>query len=287
MTSEETEYGYVAYIDEAGDPGLKKVRPIDPNGASEWLVLSAVAMKASREPLVKGWVENIVADLGIRQRPDLHYRDLSPTRKISAGNQIATLPLRVFAICSNKKNMRQYRNPRAEKIPSQQWFYNWCIRLLLERVTAFCGARTIEDYGTRKMVKVEFSERGGHRYSQTNAYQYYLKFQQQGNKIYLKKREPVTSMLDWNLMTAFPHEERAGLQIADYVASSFYQAIDCGGPGEWDIEPAKTLGPVLPKEQGARRDFSVSLFPTPAWKADLTVDQKLIFEYFGYEFTRW
>ena len=31
--------GYVAYIDEAGDAGLKTVRPLDPSGASEWLIL--------------------------------------------------------------------------------------------------------------------------------------------------------------------------------------------------------------------------------------------------------
>lgn len=41
-------YGYIAYIDEAGDPGLNKVRPIDANGASEWLILSAVVIKAER-----------------------------------------------------------------------------------------------------------------------------------------------------------------------------------------------------------------------------------------------
>lgn len=112
--------GYIAYIDEAGDPGLKTVRPIDANGASEWLVLAAVVIKASREPQVKGWVGNIVSDLGIRQRRDLHYRDLSPTRKIAAGKKISALPIRAFAICSNKKNMRRYHNPRAAKISSQQ-----------------------------------------------------------------------------------------------------------------------------------------------------------------------
>ncbi len=147
---------------------------------------------------------------------------------------IAQLPLRGFAICSNKKNMRDYKNARASKIPSQQWFYNWCIRLLLERVTAFCAGRTMADHGKQLPVKIEFSERGGVRYSQTAAYQYYLKLQQEGNNIYLKKREPVTKMLDWHLMEAHPHAERAGLQLSDFVASSFYQAIDCLGPGEWD-----------------------------------------------------
>ncbi|HMO68410.1 MAG TPA: hypothetical protein PKE25_07050, partial [Novosphingobium sp.] len=66
------EYGYVAYIDEAGDPGLKKVRPIDPNGASEWLMLSAVVMRAKWEDDVVGWVDSIRTGLGGRQRRDLH-----------------------------------------------------------------------------------------------------------------------------------------------------------------------------------------------------------------------
>lgn len=111
---------YIAYIDEAGDPGLRTVRPIDPNGASAWIVLGAVVIKAERATEVKEWIETIVSDLGIRQRRDLHYHDLSPTRKIAAGHKIAALPLRAFAVCSNKKNMRRYHNPRAAKISSQQ-----------------------------------------------------------------------------------------------------------------------------------------------------------------------
>lgn len=287
MSSNKKEYGYIAYIDEAGDPGLKRVRPVDPDGASEWLVLSAVVMKAMREPAVIGWVQNIIRDLGIKQRYDLHYRTLSQKRKITAGNMIATLPIRAFVLCSNKNNMRGYNNPRAAQMPSQQWFYNWCVRLLLERVTAFCAACTGADYGEQKTIKIEFSERGGHHYSQTAAYHYYLRHQQQGGQVYLTKREPVTSMLDWDLMDTYPHGERAGLQLADFAASSFYQAIDCNGPGKWDIEPAKALSTVIPKEAGLYRDFGVALFPTPAWKADLTPDQKRIFEFYGYDFARW
>lgn len=279
--------GYIAYIDEAGDPGLKTVRPIDANGSSEWLVLAAVVIKASREPEVKDWVGNIVSDLGIRQRRDLHYRDLSPTRKIAAGKKISALPIRAFAICSNKKNMRRYHNPRAAKISSQQWFYNFCVRLLLERVTAYCARRTMRDFGEERLVKIEFSEKGGHRYSQTGAYHYYLKEQQAGNSVYLDTREPVTRMLDWQLMDAFPHSERAGLQLVDFVASAFYQAIDCNGPGKWDCEAAKTLELILPRERGTRKDFSVALFPTPPAKAKLTEDQRTIFEHYGYGGVRW
>lgn len=280
-------YGYVAYIDEAGDPGLKTVRPLDENGASEWLVLSAVVMKAEREAKIVDWASELIGDLGIRQRRDLHYRTLSPTRKQVAGQRIAQLPLRGFAVCSNKKNMRGYHNPRAARISSQQWFYNWCIRLLLERVTAFCDARTLHDYGERRRIKIEFSERGGHRYSQTSAYHYYLRHQQQGGVIYLTKREPVTDLLDWNLMEAHPHGERAGLQFADFVASAFYQAIDTGGDGEWSLEPAQALAPIMAKENGTPRDFGVALFPTRWWEAKLTPEQEKIFRHYGYELVRW
>ena len=33
--------GYVAYIDEAGDDGIRTVAPLDARGASEWFVLGA------------------------------------------------------------------------------------------------------------------------------------------------------------------------------------------------------------------------------------------------------
>jgi hypothetical protein len=42
-------YGYIAYVDEAGDFGLRNVSPIDRSGASEWLILSAVVIRAEKE----------------------------------------------------------------------------------------------------------------------------------------------------------------------------------------------------------------------------------------------
>lgn len=159
--------------------------------------------------------------------------------------------------------------------------------MLLERVTAFCDARTQLDYGKRRPVKIEFSERGGHRYSQTSAYHYYLRQQQQGGTVYLTKRQPVTDMLDRDLMDAFPHGERAGLQLADLVGSAFYQAIDTGGQTKWNLEPAKALAPIMAKENRSSKDFGVALFPSRWWEADLTREQQEILRYYGYEFVRW
>jgi hypothetical protein len=39
MAQNPQEYHYVAHIDEAGDDGLKAVKPLSKPGASEWLTL--------------------------------------------------------------------------------------------------------------------------------------------------------------------------------------------------------------------------------------------------------
>jgi hypothetical protein len=52
-------YDYIAYIDESGDDGLKAVKPCTFPGSSEWLVLSAVVIRASNESKVTAWVQDI------------------------------------------------------------------------------------------------------------------------------------------------------------------------------------------------------------------------------------
>lgn len=275
-------------MDEAGEPGLTKVRPIDEDGASEWLILSAVVMRAKWEADLPSWLADIRAEIGLDKRGPIHFRNLSPSRRLSVAKMVSALPVRAFVICSNKKNMRRYRNQRAEKIPSQEWFYNWCIRLLLERVTAFCDRRRDVDYeGKPCKIKIEFSRRGGHRYSQTNAYTLYLRHQEQAGSLYLTKRQIITDLLTTDLMEHHPHWSRPGLQIADTVASAYYSAANTIGPGVWDTAPAKALSLIMAKENGSAVDFGVALQPFPAWKAKLTEQQQEIFTHTGYDFVRW
>ncbi len=155
------------------------------------------------------------------------------------------------------------------------------------RVTAFCAERAMAEFGELRKVKIEFSKRGGLHYSQTIAYHEYLRIQQQGDKIFLQKREPVLKMLHHELMIEYPHYMRAGLQLADVVASAFYQAADALGPGQWSTGPAIALEPIMAKEKGHVRDFGVALFPTPDWRGELTNEQQEIFQDYGYGFVRW
>ena len=286
MANRSIDYDYVAYVDEAGDPGLKKVRPIDKDG-TEWLILGCTVIRTRWEPYVPDWLQFTKKAIAVDPRGALHFRNLSPSRRLRAAQCFSMLPMRAFVVCSNKKNMRGWRNTRAEKIPSQEWFYNWCLRLLLERLTEFCERRSQIDYdGKPCKIKVEFSRRGGHRYSQTKAYTRYLRHQEQGNQLYLQKRYIRTDLLDTDLMEDHPHWSRPGLQIADTIASAFYAGANTIGPGTWDPEPAKALKRIMAKAGGTSADFGVALQPTPPAKANLTSEQQHIFREFGYDFER-
>lgn len=276
-------YEYVLYIDEAGDDGLKKVLPIDPDGSSEWLCIGAVLIRAENENKVDSWVANIREDIAATQSDVLHFRRLSPMKRRRACVLLAELPCRVFAVCSNKKNMRGHNNERAAKRGSEQWYYNFCVRLLMERVTDFCLRDSRKKYSNSRYVKVVFSMRGGHSYGQTKAYWEVLKAQSAAAMTYLDKRTISHEVLHFNLVDYVPHKENAGLQLADIVASAFYQASHTDGP-RWSTEPAIMLEARVAKENDSAADYGLVLQPMPPTKANLTENQKLIFEHYGHVF---
>ena len=58
------DYEFIAYIDESGDPGLKKVRPIDPGGSTEWMTISAVLIRRANDHQASAWVSEINNAIG-------------------------------------------------------------------------------------------------------------------------------------------------------------------------------------------------------------------------------
>lgn len=289
---DQPDYEYIAYIDEAGDPGLNRVRPIDDAGGTEWMVIGAALVRKNNELMPPKWVGDILNDIGIRQRPDLHFRDLSPTRQIRVCAMMANLPAVYFVVASNKKNMRGYKNERVEaKSYSQQWFYNWLCRILLERITDFALRDSRKHHGSAKKVKFEFSHRGGHRYSQTKAYHWLLKTQARVDQTFLKKRVPKWEVMDYRLIEVYQHRERAGLQLADAVASAFYTAIDNLDTGPCFQAPAEALKTRIAFEHGSGgekllRDYGLVLQPTPDFEVAISEDQRAIFRTYGFDFEK-
>lgn len=289
------DYSYLAYIDEAGDPGTKTVRPIDPVGGTEWMTLGCALVQRSNDGLLPQLVGNVLKSINIRTRPDLHFRGLSKSRQDESCHFIAKMPIQLFCVCSNKRNMREYDNPlAAKKMHSKQWFYNFLVRLLLERVTSAVAAHSLINFGTHRHVKFIFSRRGGHSYSQTKAYHEILRLQSRAQTAVLRYRMPIWSVMHMDLVEVDNHDLSAGLQLADCVASAFYTACDDLDTGPRYLSPAKRLEPKMARENGRIADFGLVLQPNPYSKQlstkvrDGTIgrEQREIFEYYGFDFSQ-
>jgi Protein of unknown function (DUF3800) len=281
-------YYYIAYIDEAGDPGIERVRPIDDPGASEWLVIGAVLIEASNEAKPVEWVRSILDAMGAKRRPALHFRDLHEWQKPLACQGLAKLPVNLFVMASNKKNMRGYRNERAaakgNPLISKQVFYNFCLRLMLERVTDCCFRHSMRTYGAPRHVKIFYSKRGGHNYAHTHVYNEVLKNQARSRTTWLKRREIKWEVVDRRLQEEVAHTMNAGVQLADVVASSFFQACDLLPPTIFNPDNARLLRDRIAVESGYFRDYGVVFQPYPEMtKAQLDPRQKDIFEFYGYD----
>jgi hypothetical protein len=270
---------YVAYIDESGDDGVASVKPNDPQGASEWFVLSAVVVRAEaqRETV---WVNKLLREVRLEQRKTLHFQPLDDWRRLLVCDGISKLPLRCFAVVSNKVNMSGYRNEHAEKVSAgRTWFYWWMTRLLLERVTDFCEQRSLRDYNEPRLVRLEFSRRRGLRYAHLQAYLVWLKMQSKAGALFLTRGDLKWSVVDpINEVYAFDHSERAGLQLSDTVASSFYQAVS-GTPSP-DIRYASALEPRMARAKtGQIFGYGLKLMPDQFLKM-ASAEQRAIFDFY-------
>ena len=289
-------YGYVAYIDEAGDPGVKKVLPIDEDGASEWLVLAATLIRVDFESEVPSWGREFLSQCGGRQKKHFHFREANAKNKLLACERLSALHVRNFVVCSNKKNMRGYKNPLAAKRNvdlaenpyNANWFYFWVTRVLMEKVTSFVSWHSQKNYHEIRKIKFEFSQRGGIRYDELAAYFNLLQTNDASGTQTANYDTIHWDTVDYDLIEVHPHSHRAGLIMPDIVASSFYMACDKHERGlPCDPIPAMRLIPRMAikhdDKSKSSAGFGVKLMPNQK-KAKLESDQKQIFKKYGYWF---
>lgn len=221
------DYEYVAYIDEAGDPGLRNLRPDCPTGSSEWFVLSAVVIAKKFEMPVRDWVSDMITATGRSQRKDLHFRALHDAHKSLVCTMLANLNVRCFTICSHKKSLLKWpHSPSLRAMQNQDWFYSFLSRYLLERVTDFVAAHSKRTSGSTKRVKIVFSDRGGLSVGQMSAYYDKLQHQTRSGRMVLKRGNITWDAFHRLLLRRANPKASAGLQLADIVASSFFTACD-------------------------------------------------------------
>ena len=277
--------GYVLFVDESGDDGYAKVWPIDPRGASEWLVLGAVLVRVANQASPVQWVREFKRTIKGAQSPDLHYYTLSAEKRLEACEHLAQCPVRCFAVISNKRNMRGYRNYRAERWDTRNPLYNWLLRVLLEKASRYCAGRSMYDYGEMRSMRIELGARGGVSVPRIRVYLQKLRAQSQMKWLVVKRDDLAWECIDEMQIEAIRADKRAGIQLADTVASAFGNAVSLRG-GPMDPRPAKGLFKVMAqRKKGWRAGFSVKLLPDPPalWRAGLTADHVAFFESFDYE----
>jgi hypothetical protein len=273
---------FIVFIDEAGDPGLRTVKPLDPNGSSEWFVLGAAVIRQKYEPVLHEWVSGIRDAIRDKQGSELHFRRLSDVRKQIVCKQFTKLEVGAFVLASHKPNMVGYRNLDLDSVPeTKNWFYHWCVRLLLERVTDACAR--IAPPGKNSRIKIVFSRRGGIQYNWLRTYLEVLMQQGEQGRTLLTKRTIRHQMLSRELIENVPSRGSPGCQLADIVASAFYSAVNTGS-SRWHTRAAELLKPRISKEAGFFFDYGVTLFPPPRFDGGtrLNTKQKEIFRFYDY-----
>lgn len=269
------------YIDEAGDPGVRDgLRYL--GNRHEWLCTSAVVIRTEREPKVVDWVKDLREVARSRQAGVLHYQRITRERREGVCAKLATLPVRAFTMASHKSNLREYVNPRIQKQMDDGTFYNWCMRLMMERLTAWAWA-WMSEHGGVEPLRIVFAERGGHSYDKMFGYFRVLRMQKDAGTLFLPGlglKEPTLDQAEWSVA---PTTAAAGLQLADVVASAFYQGANVASPS-FDPRPAQALRPIMVAgAKGKEANMGVTVWPLPH-QSPLDEAAKPIFRHYGYEF---
>lgn len=116
-----------------------------------------------------------------------------------------------------------------------------------------------------RTVRVEFSDRGGVNIDDIKLYYRYLSEQSRMGMLFNDWFDLSWPVVDVEQITSHPNRMRAGLQLADGVASAFYQALERGSDGTVKPQFAKMLLPRMCQRPGAggrRYGYGVKVMPT-------------------------
>lgn len=262
-------HSYIAYIDESGDDGLGRYRaPGQGGGASTWLTLSATVCRMSRDLEIVEWRNEIRTKLGQRDdKKPLHFKSMNHGQRTLASQILSTKALRGLCVVANKPIIP------VGTYPGKNQLYFYLCRYLVERISWLCrDMRRLVPEGDGR-VKIVFSRRGGLSYEAFRAYLLKLK---NFNDPTIRINWPV---IDINAIEAQDHGKRAGLQIADILASSITSGVEPDFYGNCELRYAEALKPVIYSHRGKYLSYGIKLYPG-ADRLVLTAQQKKFVQLF-------
>jgi len=261
-----------AYVDEAGDEGLGKLRTQGNSGQSHWLAIGACLVRHEHDLSLPRWRNEILAKIGKANRQYLHFRDLSHDQKVVACQHLASKRFGASVVISNKGTLLDH-----DKLPifkKRGYLYNYMIRYLLERITQVCvKAAEKEKHGNAKL-KVIFSRRGGTDYQSMKEYLLLIK---EGRELIKHGRSAYWDVLDIESIKVENHSKWAGLQIADVVTSAVFCAVEPNYYGNCEPRYALELADRFGTNNNHIIDNGITPIP-PLSKNPLNQQQREFFQ---------
>ncbi|EMG9297657.1 DUF3800 domain-containing protein [Pseudomonas aeruginosa] len=205
---------FVAYIDESGDEGF--TFRADGSGSSRWFVLSALVIRKENDLRLVQAAKEARRLIRFADKKPIHFCKLRHEQRTPVSRIVGELPIRTVNILIHKPCIVE------PEIFQQQAYslYRYASRLLLERVSWLCRDNHDPRRGNGQ-VELIYSNRSAMSYEDLRNYI--------GQLHVAPGAQHVT--IDWNvvsedLVRAVNHDQLAGLQLADVVASSVYQAVN-------------------------------------------------------------
>jgi hypothetical protein len=284
-------YDYLLYVDEAGDDKLRSLRPDDRNGNSEWLCLGGYLVRADSEHEMPERRDALLESIGGVAGNVLHFKKYTSKNQKLICEKLSEFSARGFVVCSFKKTMLGHSNPRAAAAGTansdSQYFFNWLLRLLFERVTTFVSLDAKKKGIESPKIKLIVASRKGHHFGHFQAYVHQLRAQATAGSTFLATQEIKPDVLSRNLLVEEIASKEPGLQLADAVVSATFQSIERLAVS-YKHKPALGLKPIMANNPNAwgkskiSSNFGMTLFHPTKAPPLLTIDQKQFFNSFGY-----
>ena len=212
------------------------------------------------------WVKEVIARFpNAHQMKVLHCQNLDHRQRVAAAQVLAEKPFRSLCVSAHKPSLD------AAVFTDKNQLYFYLCRYLLERVSWICrdSRRSIKEGDGR--VKVVFSRRGKLSYDDFKAYLERL------------RADPDVTInwgvLDIDGIEARDHSTRAGLQIADIVATCITAGLEPDIFGNCERRYADILRSRIYRRRGNFLSYGFKLVPN-AHQIPMNDEQAALIESF-------
>lgn len=240
---------FVAYIDESGDEGFRFLE--NEGGSSRWLVLSAAVFRKEHDLDGVALLRAVRSQIGKPEKKPLHFRDLKHEHRVPYVRAIGNARTRLVTVAIYKPGIPNHEHYQRDS----HRLYRYATRLLVERISWLC-----KDYRRDKdgdgQVELIFSNRSAMSYEQLRDYLLLLRDgpPAQRCRIHWPSIDPASAR-------AVNHDQLAGLQIADAVASGTYFALNLNRYGEAEPRYFELLQPRLYRHRGSSLGWGMKFWP--------------------------